>query len=77
MPPEYTRVYTVGGTVAHLLDPLLSPNQPDSALCGRSPWPGLWAGTGSQDEHERALDIRLCTGCEGIKNHRDGGVLTR
>lgn len=74
---EYTRVYTDGGTVVHLLDELLSPNEPNSALCGRSPWPGLWLGTGSQDEHERALDLRLCAPCEAIKKHRDGGVLVR
>lgn len=77
MAREYTRVYTEGGTVVHLLDELLSPNEPNSAICGRSPWPGLWLGTGSQDEHERALDLRVCTPCAAIKGHRDGGVLIR
>jgi hypothetical protein len=77
VPREYTRVYTDGGTVAHLLDDLLSPNEPNSALCGRSPWPGLWLGTGSQDEYERALDLLTCAPCTGIQNHRDGGVLIR
>lgn len=77
MAREYTLVYTDGGTVAHYLDELLSPNEPNSALCGRSPWPGLWLGTGSQDEHERALDLRVCAPCESIKNHRDGGALIR
>lgn len=72
-----TRVYTEGGTVVHLLDELLSPNQPNSALCGRSPWPGLWLGTGSQDEEERALDLRLCSPCEAVRNHREGGVISR
>lgn len=74
---DHTRVYTEGGTVVHLLDELLSPNQPNSALCGRSPWPGLWLGTGSQDEHERALDLHLCPPCEAVRNHRAGGVLER
>lgn len=75
---DYTRVYTEGGTVAHLLDPLLSPNQPNSALCGRTPWPGtLWHGTGSQDEEERALDIRICSPCQAVRRHRDGGLIVR
>jgi hypothetical protein len=64
VPRDYTRVYTDGGATAHLLDELLSPNQPNSALCGRSPSsPGLWLGTGSQDEYERAADLRLCVFC--------------
>lgn len=70
-----TRVFTDGGTVAHLLDSLLSPNQPNSALCGRSPWPGLWHGTGTQDEEERAADLRLCSQCNSIAEHRAGGGL--
>ena len=77
MPRDYTRVYTNGGTVVHLLDELLSPNEQNSALCGRTPWPDLWHGTGSQDEHERALDLRVCTPCKAIKDHRDGGVIIR
>lgn len=74
---DYTLVYTDGGTVVHLLDPLLSPNQPSSALCGRTPWPGLWLGTGSQEEHERAADLLICSPCRAVRRHRDGGVLTR
>lgn len=74
---SYTRVYTVAGTVAHLLDFLLSPNQPNSALCGRSPWPELWHGTGTQDEEERAADLTLCTGCASIQRHRNNGELIR
>jgi hypothetical protein len=74
---DYTRVYTDGGTVAHLLDPLLSPNQPNSALCGRTPWMDLWHGTGSQVEHERALDLKICAPCQSIQRHRDGGDLFR
>ena len=72
-----TRVFTEGGTVAHLLDELLSPNQPNSALCGRSPWPGLWHGTGTQDEEERAADMRLCVGCAGVLAERRSGVRVR
>lgn len=71
------RVFTEGGTVAHLLDYLLSPNEPVEALCGRSPWPGLWHGTGSQDEEERALDLRLCSSCDTVLKFRLGGVLNR
>lgn len=77
MSDDYTRVYIEGGTVAHLLDPLLSPNQPNSALCGRSPWLTLWHGTGTQVEHEKAMDLRLCSPCESVMRHRRGGELTR
>lgn len=60
-----TRVFTPGGSVAHELDDLLSPNQPNSALCGHSPqWPDLWHGTGTQDEEDRALEMRLCSRCD-------------
>jgi hypothetical protein len=72
---NYTRVYTDGGTVGHLLDELLSPNDGNSgALCGRSPWPGLWLGTGSQEEHERAADLTTCSSCDAVRKHRDGVV---
>ncbi len=74
MAREYTRVYTDGGTVGHLLDELLSPNSSSSALCGRTPWPTLWLGTGSQEEHERALDLTTCSACEAVRKHRDGVV---
>lgn len=74
---DYTRVYTEGGTVAHLLDPLLSPNQPNSSLCGRTPWLTLWHGTGTQDEYERALVLDVCSPCQAIQRHRDGGELIR
>lgn len=74
---DHTLVYTEAGTVAHYLDGLLSPNEPNSALCGRSPWPGLWLGTGSQEEHERALDLQLCAPCQAVERHRQGGVLIR
>lgn len=77
MPRSYQRVFTEAGTVAHLLDELLSPNQPNSVLCGRTPWPGLWHGTGTQDEEERAMDLRLCAPCQQVMNHRTGGELIR
>lgn len=69
---DYTRVYTPAGANAHLLDPLLSPNQPNSVLCGRMPsWPDLWHGTGTQDEEERALDLPVCRACRAVRKHRD------
>ena len=75
---EYTRVFTPGGTVAHMIEPWDSPNKMGSeALCGRSAWPGLWHGTGTQDEEERALDLRMCSRCEAILKFRSGGVLER
>lgn len=74
---DYTRVYTEGGGRAHLLDPLLSPNQPNSALCGHTPFMTLWHGTGSQDEHERAADLPLCSPCRAVRRHRDGGEYIR
>lgn len=78
MTTEYTRVYTEGGTVAHLLDFIRSPNNPShEALCGRSPWPGYWFGTGSQGEEERAMDMRICVTCASVYNHREGGSVTR
>ncbi len=75
---DYTRVYTPGGVVAHLLDSLLSPNKPNSALCGRSPiWPDLWHGTGTQEEEERASFLDTCAGCAAAHVDRQGGVLHR
>lgn len=73
-----TRVFTEGGTVAHVLGWNTSPNDTAAeALCGRSAWPGYWHGTGTQGEHERALDLRLCIRCESILNFRLGGTVTR
>lgn len=71
---EGSRVFTEGGTVAHLLDPLASPNSRDDALCGRSPWPAYWHGTGSQEEYDKAMDLRLCAVCQSVRRHRDGSV---
>jgi hypothetical protein len=73
-----TRVYTEGGTVAHILNWDQSPNdRAAEALCGRSAWPGYWFGTGTQDEEERAIDLRLCTRCESVLRLRAGGSISR
>lgn len=77
MSSDYTRVYTYGGVKAHLLSPLLSPNSPNSALCGRSPGLELWHGTGAQEEYERAADLELCSLCEIILKERRDGVEIR
>jgi len=75
---DVTRVYTEGGTVVHILDALRSPNSAGAeALCGRSAWPGLWHGTGTQDEEERALDMRVCSQCQAVLNHRRNGFVSR
>jgi hypothetical protein len=71
---DHTLVYTPGGTVAHVLDSLLSPNDPTEAMCGRTAWPSAWHGTGSQEEHERAMDLSRCARCQAVLNHRYGWV---
>lgn len=58
-----TRVYLRDGKVTHLLDELASPNEPSSAVCGRTPWPDVWFGTGSQDEYDTALTLPVCVTC--------------
>lgn len=74
MPRRYTRVYVGNGTVVHALDELYSPNDPGSStLCGRTPWPGLWLGTGSQEEEERALDMQLCSPCAAVMRYHNMG----
>ncbi len=73
-----TRVYTEGGMVAHILDYLSSPNdRAAEALCGRLPFPRFWFGTGTQDEEERAADLRLCLTCRSVQEERASGKLTR
>lgn len=75
---DYQRVFTEGGTVAHLLDWNASPNDTAaSSLCGRTAWPGYWHGTGSQDEEERVQDMQLCVGCGAVLMTRSGGHLAR
>ena len=74
MPRSYTRVYTGGGTVAHALDELQSPNDAGAgALCGRTAWPGLWLGTGTQVEEETALEMRPCVGCLAVIRYHNMG----
>lgn len=73
MSEDYTRVYTDGGTVAHLLQPWDSPNDSGmEALCGRSAWPGYFHGTGSQEEYEKAETLTLCVTCATVVRHRKG-----
>lgn len=69
---RYTRVYTPGGVMAHLLRDVDSPNSPAPALCGRSP--GFltdWHGTGTQREHETAATRNLCTRCAVVAKKRN------
>lgn len=64
---EYRRVYLRYGLVAHLLDPLKSPNDASKAVCGREPntWPDtVWRGTGDQDEYDRANKLPTCKDCQ-------------
>lgn len=68
-----TLVYTEGGTKTHVLKPLASPNTYADALCGRSSWPLLWMGTGSQVEWERAREQPLCVSCAAIVRSRSDG----
>ncbi|GHF94584.1 hypothetical protein [Streptomyces hydrogenans] len=76
MNDDVTRVFTEGGTVAHYLDFFHSPNHVETeALCGRTAYPGLWHGTGSQEEEERAADLRICTPCRAVLIHRRNGYV--
>lgn len=68
-------VYMEGGTAAHVLPWDGSPNRSgQEAVCGRSAWPMLWSGTGDQDEHERARELRLCAKCEAVIKHQRLGA---
>lgn len=72
---DLTLVYTPGGTRTHVLPPLGSPNLAgQDALCGRSAWPALWSGTGTQEEYERAREQPLCSSCRAVLIHREGHV---
>lgn len=62
------RVYTTGGKRAHLLPWHGSPNSNVSALCGHSPWPNCWSGTGNQVESEIVASLPLCRRCEAAVN---------
>lgn len=57
-------VYTPGGRVAHWLNYGSSPNDTCAqAMCGRSTWPGLWHGTGSSAERDKARKMPTCQNC--------------
>lgn len=76
MDDDVTRVFTEGGTRAHYIDFYQSPNDVDTeALCGRTCWPGLWHGTGSQEEEERAADLEICSQCQAVLIHRRNGYV--
>jgi protein-tyrosine phosphatase len=60
---ECTRVYTPAGRRAHLL-PVTSVLPRGSVLCRVDPpWDHGWLGTGSQEEHDRAAALPVCTSC--------------
>lgn len=63
---DCTRVYVLHGKIAHLLPPGERPGVGYSrALCARSPALfGVWLGTGSQSEYDRAASLPLCSRCE-------------
>lgn len=49
---------------SHLLSKDLNPRSSTSeAVCGKTPWPDAWMGTGSWDERESAIRRTLCRGC--------------
>lgn len=71
---EHTKVYTQSGTVVHALGLDASPNDVGGgALCGRTPWPGLWHGTGSQEEEDTAMDMPVCTPCLAVLRYQNMG----
>lgn len=58
------QVYTLTGRRTHYLTGRSSPSDTASAsLCGVSPWPMAWFGTGSQDEFEKAAAMPFCSKC--------------
>lgn len=68
------RVYLTFGTVAHELSWGVYANSGHAALCGRTPWPADWLGTGTQSEYERAAELPLCVQCDAVLRHQAGGV---
>jgi hypothetical protein len=58
--------YTRSGKKAHILEPYRSLNSSDSALCGVTPWPDCWRGSGSWYENERVSEMARCTTCTQI-----------
>lgn len=63
---DYTRVYTGRARVAHLLDENRSPNSSHPAVCGMSPFPYYWQGTGSWVESDLAARLPLCKTCHRV-----------
>jgi hypothetical protein len=55
--------YTRTGRVAHILEPYRSTNSSDPALCGVSPWPDCWRGSGTWRENERVNELPRCANC--------------
>lgn len=63
----FTPVFTgPRARMAHLLTPSGSPNFGDLTLCRRIPSAGLWWGTGSWDEMERAKALPMCPRCAAV-----------
>lgn len=62
---DFTRVYTSerGGKRAHLLDPILSANRGDPAMCRLAPFLGGWLGTGTYRETYKASRLPTCKYC--------------
>lgn len=57
------RVYFETGKIVHLLRDGSPNDRAAQALCGRSPWPGYWYGTGTQDEEDNAKTLPICVSC--------------
>lgn len=64
---DCTRVYALHGKMAHLLSPNESPSTGYAfSLCHRQPRLfGVWLGTGSRGEYDRAAELPLCSRCAG------------
>lgn len=63
---EYEFVYASRRPSArtHLLSKDQNPRSSTSeAVCGKTPWPDAWMGTGNWDEKESAYRRTLCRGC--------------
>lgn len=67
VPQGWTRRYTPGGLVAHLIwEPDWSRGHPYvyvHAACGWSGVHEYWRGTGSQAEYDKAADLPECRRC--------------
>lgn len=63
-PTSLDRLYLAGGTVAHLCSPNLYNRDIWVSRCGISDHRWTWRGTGSQDEYDRAKELRVCRKCK-------------